>query len=152
MRKKEEKVILTSVYKHCHLVSKCLWIISQTFVEIEIFFCCQIPFQSNDVYNAQTQVCKRQFMHFIICWINFHTAFLKNRPFLASFFHILTLSIQLTEKNIQYKCCNDWIRTADLWCRKRPLYQLSYNHYPQIILIVSSVVLYEHQNCEFSKV
>ena len=152
MRKKEEKVILTSVYKHCQ---SCFQVSLDHITNVcrnRDFFCCQIPFQSNDVYNAQTQVCKRQFMHFIICWINFHTAFLKNRPFLASFFHILTLSIQLTEKNIQYKCCNDWIRTADLWCRKRPLYQLSYNHYPQIILIVSSVVLYEHQNCEFSKV
>ena len=26
---------------------------------------------------------------------------------------------------------NDWIRTADLWCRKRPLYQLSHNHCPR---------------------
>ena len=23
---------------------------------------------------------------------------------------------------------NDWSRTADLWYRKRPLYQLSHNH------------------------
>ena len=26
---------------------------------------------------------------------------------------------------------NDWIRTADLWYRKRPLYQLSHNHFPK---------------------
>ena len=26
------------------------------------------------------------------------------------------------------KCADDWIRTADLWCRKRPLHQLSQNH------------------------
>ena len=25
---------------------------------------------------------------------------------------------------------DDWIRTVDLWCRKRPLYQLSHNHCP----------------------
>ena len=25
---------------------------------------------------------------------------------------------------------DDWIRTADLWCRKQPLYQLSHNHCP----------------------
>ena len=25
---------------------------------------------------------------------------------------------------------DDWIRTADLWNRKRPLYQLSHNHFP----------------------
>ena len=25
---------------------------------------------------------------------------------------------------------DDWSRTADLWCRKRPLYQLSHNHCP----------------------
>ena len=23
---------------------------------------------------------------------------------------------------------NDWVRTADLWCRMQPLYQLSHNH------------------------
>ena len=27
---------------------------------------------------------------------------------------------------------NDWIQTADLWCLKRPLYQLSYNHCPTL--------------------
>ena len=26
------------------------------------------------------------------------------------------------------KIANDWIRTADLWCRKRPLYQLRHSH------------------------
>ena len=25
---------------------------------------------------------------------------------------------------------NDWIRTADLWCRRRLFYQLSHNHCP----------------------
>ena len=25
---------------------------------------------------------------------------------------------------------DDWIRTADLWHWKRPLYQLSHNHFP----------------------
>ena len=28
------------------------------------------------------------------------------------------------------KFANDWIRTADLWCWKRLLYQLSHNHIP----------------------
>ena len=27
------------------------------------------------------------------------------------------------------KFYDDWIRTADLWCRKRPLDQLRHNHY-----------------------
>ena len=28
----------------------------------------------------------------------------------------------------------DWIRTADLWSRKRPLYQLNHNHCPIVLL------------------
>ena len=49
------------------------------------------------------------------------TTFLKNGP-IPAFFIYLRLSIQLT-KNVRYKY--DWIRTADLWCQKRPLYQLT---------------------------
>ena len=29
------------------------------------------------------------------------------------------------------------IRTADLWCRKRPLYQLSHNHCPDRITLIN---------------
>ena len=29
----------------------------------------------------------------------------------------------------------DWFWIADLWCRRRPLYQLSHNHYPRWILL-----------------
>ena len=25
---------------------------------------------------------------------------------------------------------DDWIKTADLWYRKQPIYQLGHNHYP----------------------
>ena len=38
---------------------------------------------------------------------------------------------------------NDWIRTADLWNWKRPLYQLSHNHviyYSAFIHILTSSV------------
>ena len=38
------------------------------------------------------------------------------------------LSIQLTVGNIKF--VDDWIRTADLWRRKQPLYQLSHNICP----------------------
>ena len=33
-------------------------------------------------------------------------------------------------KTFNINFANDWIRTADLWCRKQPLYQLSHNHCP----------------------
>ena len=32
---------------------------------------------------------------------------------------------------------DDWIRTADLWCGKRPLYKLSHNHCPIVIKVYS---------------
>ena len=51
--------------------------------------------------------------------VNLNT-FFNNGPFPAALFFIFVFSIQLTV---------NWIRTADLWCRKRPLYQLSHNHF-----------------------
>ena len=36
---------------------------------------------------------------------------------------------------------NDWIQTADLWYQKRPLYQLSHNHFP---MLIAEVRVYEH--------
>ena len=37
---------------------------------------------------------------------------------------------------------DDWIRTADLWHRKRPLYQLSHNHFPllNLYLLILAIV------------
>ena len=50
----------------------------------------------------------------------------------SKFFFIFVFSIQLTLNNCSvYKFADDWIRTADLWCRRRPLYQLSHNHCPR---------------------
>ena len=50
----------------------------------------------------------------------------KYGPFPASFFFILVFSIQLTVNKCKIFFANDWIRTADLWYRKWPLYQLSH--------------------------
>ena len=38
---------------------------------------------------------------------------------------------------IENKIADDWIRTADLWCRKRPLYQPRHNHCPQFYCVLS---------------
>ena len=44
---------------------------------------------------------------------------------------IFVFSLQLTvNKYIISKFADDLIRTADLWCRKRPPYKLSHNHCP----------------------
>ena len=47
-------------------------------------------------------------------------------------FFIFVFSIPSVESKQMFdiKFANDWIRTADLWCQKRMLYQLSYNHRP----------------------
>ena len=37
-------------------------------------------------------------------------------------------SIQLI---VHIHFADDWIRKADIWCRKRPLYQLRHNHFPR---------------------
>ena len=52
--------------------------------------------------------------------------------FLASFFFIFSFTTQLPMFNINF--VDDWFRTADLWCRKRPLYHLSHDHCPSIPL------------------
>ena len=43
-------------------------------------------------------------------------------------------------KQMFYKklCRWDWVRIADLWCQKRPLYQLSHNHCPTAFLAYHS--------------
>ena len=46
------------------------------------------------------------------------------------FFFIFVFSIQLTVNKCSINFADDWSRTADLWYRKRPLYQLSHNHFP----------------------
>ena len=43
------------------------------------------------------------------------------------FFFIFVFSIQLI---VHINFADDWIRTADLWFRKRLLYQLRHNHFP----------------------
>ena len=44
------------------------------------------------------------------------------------FCFIFVFSLQLTVNKCTYKFVDGWIQTADLWCRKRWLYQLSHNH------------------------
>ena len=41
---------------------------------------------------------------------------------------------------------DDWIRTTDLWNRKRPLYQLSHNHYQQKIVYIEMSIFKKLHN------
>ena len=64
--------------------------------------------------------------------------FFKKWAIPSLFFFIFLFSIWLTE-NVQYTFfANDWIRTADLWNRKQPLYQMSHNHCPWGTVVVTS--------------
>ena len=68
-----------------------------------------------------------------LVWLLFF--FLKNGPPTASFCFIFVFSIQLTVNKQMFNIfifADDWIRTADLWNWKRPLYQLSHNHCPGV--------------------
>ena len=42
---------------------------------------------------------------------------------------------------LNVKFANDWIRTADLWCWKRLLYQLSHHHCPEVELMFEDIFL-----------
>ena len=46
-----------------------------------------------------------------------------NGPLPVSFIYFRLFN---TVDNVHFE--NDWIRTSDLWCRKRPLYQQCYKH------------------------
>ena len=61
----------------------------------------------------------------------------KSGPFPASFLFIFVFSIQLIINKCSINFADDWSRTADLWYRKRPLYQLSHNHFPTLNTIKS---------------
>ena len=52
---------------------------------------------------------------------------MQNTP--TSFLFIFVFSIQLIAR---INFADDWIRTTDLWCRMRPLYQLHHNHFPTL--------------------
>ena len=54
--------------------------------------------------------------------------FFKKLDIPGLFFFMLVFSIQLTVKKYSIKeLADNWIRTVDLWYKKKPLYQLSYN-------------------------
>ena len=54
-----------------------------------------------------------------------------NSPFFKKFrLYKTQLIINKCSIEINIFFANDWIRTADLWYRKQPLYQLSHNHCP----------------------
>ena len=49
------------------------------------------------------------------------------------FLYFRLFNTQLTVNKCSINFANDWIRTADLWNRNRPLYQLSHNHRPLFV-------------------
>ena len=55
------------------------------------------------------------------------TFFKKNGPFPASFYLFSSFQYTVDSKQMSNNLfADDWIRTADLWYWKRPLYQLSH--------------------------
>ena len=93
--------------------------------------CCWLQRDQEDASGAEEGENRKTKMK----WLKKRVFYLKlcffNWPFLASFFFIFVFSLGLTVNECSIlKLANDWIRTADLWCRKWLLYQLSHNHCP----------------------
>ena len=64
-------------------------------------------------------------------WVRVSLCFVKcATPSL--FFYIHLFKTVDSQKNVLRNFANDWIRTADLLCRKQPLYQLHYNPCPSL--------------------
>ena len=78
-----------------------------------------------------------------LCW-------LLNGPFAASFFFISLFSTQFLAQLIVNKIADDWIRTADLWCRKRSRYQLNHNQCPPSLFIFCSFIILKPTTVEQS--
>ena len=54
-----------------------------------------------------------------------------SRPLLIYFRLFNTVDNKLVNKEmLNIKFADDWSQIADLWYQKRPLYQLSHNHFP----------------------
>ena len=47
------------------------------------------------------------------------------------FRHLLNLFFVFPMQYIVNENANDWIRTAELWCQKRPIYPLRHHHIPK---------------------
>ena len=70
-------------------------------------------------HNTRKQTDQSRFHHIIVNTFCFY----KNC-------HSRHLYFRLFNAIVRINFANDWIRTADLWSQKRPLYQLSHNHFP----------------------
>ena len=57
---------------------------------------------------------------YFISWLKLYAFFLKMGHSRPIFFIFVFPG--------RFNFANVWLQTADLWCRKRPLYQLSHNH------------------------
>ena len=64
--------------------------------------------------------------------IDYSLKFFLNGPFQASFCLFSSFQLSPSKQLILNKVADDQIRPADLWCEKRPLYQLRHNQCPQI--------------------
>ena len=65
------------------------------------------------------------------------------------FLFIFVFSIQLIINKCSINFADDWSRTADLWYRKRPLYQLSHNHFPnEYSLVRMKPLRKKHSVCD----
>ena len=68
-------------------------------------------------------------MNKLYCKKNYSLLFLKKAG--ANLRHIfLNIRFLNTDDSERIKFADDWIQTADLFCQKEPLYQVSNNHCP----------------------
>ena len=80
-------------------------------------------FVSHSTKEKERQVCPGLKVHF---WSYLFGCF-KIGPFPAFFSSLLSYQYSWKQK---IKFPNEWTQTADLWCHKRPLFQLNHNHCP----------------------
>ena len=95
-------------------------------------------------FECQFKICTVIFCLFLFYLSICHfvsTTSIHYRPLL-----IFVFSTQFEHSWRSLKFAIDWIWTADLWCWKRPLYQLSHNHFifHYIYLLLFSFKIFYH--------
>ena len=106
-------------------------VVTRAVVSCRFVKLCSIGYYAILFLNCKSQTKSLKVVVLIEDKISLRYKFVKNSAIPGLFFFNFVFSIQLI---VHITFADGWIQTADLWCWKRPLYQLRHNHFPIQIL------------------
>ena len=102
-------------------------VVTRAVVSCRFVKLCSIGYYAILFLNCKSQTKSLKVVVLIEDKISLRYKFVKNSAIPGLFFFNFVFSIQLI---VHINFADGWIQTADLWFRKRPLYQLCHNHFP----------------------